>query len=34
MKKIYSPAVKDVLTAVGIISAFYGFLAIVALIAF
>jgi hypothetical protein len=34
MKRIYSPALKDALTAVGIIVAFYSFLAIVALIAF
>jgi hypothetical protein len=32
MKRIYTPVLTDALTAIGIIVAFYGFLAIVALI--
>ncbi len=34
MKRIYSPSITDAITAIGIIVAFYGFLAIVALVAF
>lgn len=34
MKRIYTPALKDVLTAVGIIAAFYSVLAVIALVAF
>ncbi len=33
MKKFYSPVVADTFTAVGIILAFYGILALIALIA-
>ncbi len=33
MKRIYTPALTDALTAIGIIVAFYSFLAAVALIA-
>lgn len=34
MKRIYSPTIADAITAIGIIMAFYGCLAVVALIAF
>jgi|JI61114BRNA_FD_contig_21_8075414_length_214_multi_3_in_0_out_0_1 hypothetical protein len=34
MKRIYSPTITDALTAIGIIAAFYGFLAVVAIVAF
>jgi len=33
MKRIYSPVVTDALTAIGIIMAFYGIMALVAIIA-
>jgi hypothetical protein len=34
MKRFYSPTITDALTAIGIIVAFYGFLAVVAILAF
>jgi hypothetical protein len=33
MKKIYTPVVADTFAAIGIIATFYGFLALIALIA-
>jgi hypothetical protein len=32
MKKIYTPVVADTMAAIGIIAAFYGFLALVAIV--
>ena len=34
MKKIYAPIVADTFAAIGIIAAFYGFLALIALVAY